>query len=189
MLLPGATQSGFGHDRPLKTSQSVNGPSKVSHVQPHSSQFKERTNSHKKSTIQQLRSKSISSSRGTFPSNSLATMVSLSPVIGCSPPQPLILPPLRVCSLVANKKSTSTRPALPSSFRSTCSCSIKIHTDRIMASPQASTNYKEAFSLFDKRGTGRVQLESLGDLLRACGQNPTLAEIRDLEKSAGGDCT
>lgn len=53
---------------------------------------------------------------------------------------------------------------------------------------QASTNYKEAFSLFDKRGTGKVSLESLGDLLRACGQNPTLAEIADLEKSLGGDC-
>jgi len=35
---------------------------------------------------------------------------------------------------------------------------------------QASTNYKEAFALFDKRG------------------NPTLAEISDLEKSVGGDC-
>ena len=55
-------------------------------------------------------------------------------------------------------------------------------------SQQASTNYKEAFALFDKRGNGRVALESLGDLLRACGQNPTLAEIRDLEKSVGGDC-
>lgn len=53
---------------------------------------------------------------------------------------------------------------------------------------QASTNYKEAFQLFDKRGTGRVTLDSLGDLLRACGQNPTLAEIRDLEKNVGGDC-
>jgi Ca2+-binding EF-hand superfamily protein len=54
---------------------------------------------------------------------------------------------------------------------------------------QASTNYKEAFALFDKRGNQRVQLESLGDLLRACGQNPTLAEIRELEKSvAGSDC-
>ncbi|KAF2433534.1 myosin regulatory light chain cdc4 [Tothia fuscella] len=52
---------------------------------------------------------------------------------------------------------------------------------------QASTNYKEAFSLFDKRGTGRVTIDSLGDLLRACGQNPTLAEIADLEKTAGGD--
>jgi Ca2+-binding EF-hand superfamily protein len=54
--------------------------------------------------------------------------------------------------------------------------------------PQASTNYKEAFALFDKRGNGRVALSSLGDLLRACGQNPTLAEIRELEKSVGGDC-
>jgi Ca2+-binding EF-hand superfamily protein len=53
---------------------------------------------------------------------------------------------------------------------------------------QASTNYKEAFSLFDKRGNGRVPLDSLGDLLRACGQNPTLTEIRDLEKNVGGDC-
>ena len=61
---------------------------------------------------------------------------------------------------------------------------IKI-TDREI---QASTNYKEAFALFDKRGSGRVELASLGDLLRACGQNPTLAEIRDLEKNVGGDC-
>lgn len=53
---------------------------------------------------------------------------------------------------------------------------------------QASTNYKEAFSLFDKRGNGRVQLDNLGDLLRACGQNPTMTEIRDLEKSVGSDC-
>lgn len=55
------------------------------------------------------------------------------------------------------------------------------------SSDQSTTNYKEAFSLFDKRGTGRVALESLGDLLRACGQNPTLAEIKELEKSIGGD--
>lgn len=55
-------------------------------------------------------------------------------------------------------------------------------------SQQSATNYKEAFSLFDKRGNGRVSLDSLGDLLRACGQNPTLSEIRDLEKSVGGDC-
>ena len=53
---------------------------------------------------------------------------------------------------------------------------------------QASTNYKEAFALFDKRGNQRVQLDSLGDLLRACGQNPTLQEIRELEKNVGSDC-
>ncbi len=62
---------------------------------------------------------------------------------------------------------------------------IKTVTDKVS---QASTNYKEAFALFDKRGNGRVALESLGDLLRACGQNPTLAEIRDLEGNVGGDC-
>ncbi|KUI55926.1 Myosin regulatory light chain cdc4 [Cytospora mali] len=53
---------------------------------------------------------------------------------------------------------------------------------------QASTNYKEAFSLFDKRGNGRVTLDNLGDLLRACGQNPTQNEIRELEKTVGGEC-
>ena len=55
-------------------------------------------------------------------------------------------------------------------------------------SAQSATNYKEAFSLFDKRGNGRVSLDALGDLLRACGQNPTLAEIREQEKTVGGDC-
>lgn len=54
-------------------------------------------------------------------------------------------------------------------------------------SAQASTNYREAFQLFDKRGNGRVDRGSLGDLLRACGQNPTLAEIADLERGVGQD--
>jgi Ca2+-binding EF-hand superfamily protein len=53
---------------------------------------------------------------------------------------------------------------------------------------QASTNYKEAFALFDKRGNGRVASDSLGDLLRACGQNPTLKEIGELEKGVGSEC-
>jgi hypothetical protein len=53
---------------------------------------------------------------------------------------------------------------------------------------QASTNYREAFQLFDKRGNGRVDRSALGDLLRACGQNPTLAEIGDLERGVGNDC-
>jgi Ca2+-binding EF-hand superfamily protein len=58
----------------------------------------------------------------------------------------------------------------------------------VAPSSQASTNYKEAFSLFDKRGTGRVPTDTLGDLLRACGQNPTLAEITELEKGVGKEC-
>jgi len=52
---------------------------------------------------------------------------------------------------------------------------------------QASTNYKDAFNLFDKRGNQRVQLDQLGDLLRACGQNPTQLEISELQRSVGSD--
>ena len=44
--------------------------------------------------------------------------------------------------------------------------------------------YKEAFALFDKKGTGAVPRETLGDLLRALGQNPTQAEVADIVASA-----
>ena len=44
--------------------------------------------------------------------------------------------------------------------------------------------YKEAFSLFDKKGTGAVPRELLGDLLRSLGQNPTQAEIIELVMKA-----
>ncbi|KAK9390547.1 hypothetical protein V1515DRAFT_590710 [Lipomyces mesembrius] len=57
-----------------------------------------------------------------------------------------------------------------------------------MSSKSATTKgYQNAFALFDKRGTGKVSLQALGDLVRACGQNPTLAEIEELEESVGGD--
>jgi Ca2+-binding EF-hand superfamily protein len=44
--------------------------------------------------------------------------------------------------------------------------------------------YKEAFALFDKKGTGAVPRETLGDLLRALGQNPTQSEVADIVASA-----
>jgi Ca2+-binding EF-hand superfamily protein len=46
---------------------------------------------------------------------------------------------------------------------------------------------KEAFALFDKKGTGHIARESLGDLLRALGQNPTQAEVAELQRSAPAD--
>jgi len=49
------------------------------------------------------------------------------------------------------------------------------------------TEYKEAFALFDKRGTGAVARETLGDLLRALGQNPTQAEVAEIVASAPRD--
>jgi len=47
--------------------------------------------------------------------------------------------------------------------------------------------YKEAFALFDKRGTGAVPRETLGDLLRALGQNPTQAEVAEIAAAAPKD--
>ncbi|PWN35530.1 putative myosin regulatory light chain cdc4, partial [Meira miltonrushii] len=51
----------------------------------------------------------------------------------------------------------------------------------------ADAEYKEAFALFDKKGTGHIARESLGDLLRALGQNPTQAEVAELAASAPKD--
>ncbi|OMH81045.1 Calmodulin [Zancudomyces culisetae] len=41
-------------------------------------------------------------------------------------------------------------------------------------------DYREAFTLFDRTGEGKVPMSSVGTLLRALGQNPTEAEIRDI---------
>jgi Ca2+-binding EF-hand superfamily protein len=50
-----------------------------------------------------------------------------------------------------------------------------------------SEEYKEAFALFDKRGTGAVPRDTLGDLLRALGQNPTQAEVAEIVNSSPRD--
>ncbi|KAG5337258.1 hypothetical protein C0989_010047 [Termitomyces sp. Mn162] len=56
-----------------------------------------------------------------------------------------------------------------------------------MLTPISMTEYKEAFALFDKRGTGAVPRETLGDLLRALGQNPTQAEVAEIVAGAPRD--
>ncbi|KAL7337550.1 putative myosin regulatory light chain cdc4 [Rhodotorula toruloides] len=53
-----------------------------------------------------------------------------------------------------------------------------------MSAPDAEA--KEAFALFDKRGAGTIPASSLGDILRALGQNPTQKEVADLAQSVGG---
>lgn len=40
--------------------------------------------------------------------------------------------------------------------------------------------------MFDKRGSGTIPAQSLGDILRALGQNPTQKEVADLAQSVGG---
>lgn len=41
------------------------------------------------------------------------------------------------------------------------------------------TEFKEAFSLFDKKGNGSVARDDVGDLCRALGQNPTRQQVHD----------
>ncbi|KAF9178816.1 hypothetical protein BGZ51_001442 [Haplosporangium sp. Z 767] len=44
--------------------------------------------------------------------------------------------------------------------------------------------FREAFNLYDRKGTGNIPTSSLGDLLRAIGQNPTQSEIKELVAEA-----
>jgi len=54
-------------------------------------------------------------------------------------------------------------------------------------SEEQLNEWKEAFSLFDKKGTQTVSSDNLGDLIRALGQNPTQAEVRDIVASLGSE--
>ncbi|KAJ7254197.1 hypothetical protein C8J57DRAFT_1518820 [Mycena rebaudengoi] len=44
--------------------------------------------------------------------------------------------------------------------------------------------YKEAFAFFETPGTASVPCETLGDLLRAVGQNPTQSEVDNIVSAA-----
>ena len=52
------------------------------------------------------------------------------------------------------------------------------------------TEFKEAFSLFDKNGDGTITTKELGTVMRSLGQNPTEAELQDMinEVDADGEC-
>lgn len=55
---------------------------------------------------------------------------------------------------------------------------------RLTHSTPALTDIKEAFALHDKRGNGTIASSSLGDVLRALGQNPTQKQVQDLVNNA-----
>ncbi|CAE6435002.1 unnamed protein product, partial [Rhizoctonia solani] len=50
-----------------------------------------------------------------------------------------------------------------------------------------ATEFKEAFSLFDKDGDGTITTKELGTVMRSLGQNPTEAELQDMINEVDAD--
>lgn len=59
-----------------------------------------------------------------------------------------------------------------------------MHSLTQLDSTTRETDIKEAFALHDKRGNGTIASSSLGDVLRALGQNPTQKQVQDLVNNA-----
>ncbi|KAJ6304360.1 hypothetical protein OIU77_018096 [Salix suchowensis] len=49
------------------------------------------------------------------------------------------------------------------------------------------SEFKEAFSLFDKDGDGCITTKELGTVMRSLGQNPTEAELQDMINEVDAD--
>ncbi|CAJ0828569.1 17994_t:CDS:1, partial [Entrophospora sp. SA101] len=49
------------------------------------------------------------------------------------------------------------------------------------------TEFKEAFSLFDKDSDGTITTKELGTVMRSLGQNPTESELRDMINEIDAD--
>uniref|UniRef100_A0A8I3PSQ4 EF-hand domain-containing protein n=1 Tax=Canis lupus familiaris TaxID=9615 RepID=A0A8I3PSQ4_CANLF len=53
--------------------------------------------------------------------------------------------------------------------------------------PALLSEFKEAFSLFDKDGDGTITTKELGTVMRSLGQNPTEAELQDMINEVDAD--
>ncbi|XP_031561576.1 myosin-2 essential light chain-like [Actinia tenebrosa] len=45
--------------------------------------------------------------------------------------------------------------------------------------------YREAFTLFDRKGDNKIDYDQIGDVLRSLGLNPTAGEVKKIEKDVG----
>ena len=60
-------------------------------------------------------------------------------------------------------------------------------TRNIAHSGFSFSEFKEAFSLFDKDGDGTITTKELGTVMRSLGQNPTEAELQDMINEVDAD--
>ena len=63
-------------------------------------------------------------------------------------------------------------------FKSNQTDSLTAMADQL--SNEQISEFKEAFSLFDKDGDGTITTKELGTVMRSLGQNPTEAELQDM---------
>ena len=72
-----------------------------------------------------------------------------------------------------------------------CFFRLNIQAEKQMEFAEPSENkleeYREAFSLFDKDGDGRITAQELGVVMRSLGQDPTDDELRDMIQEVDDD--
>ncbi|KAH9849329.1 hypothetical protein C2E23DRAFT_839743 [Lenzites betulinus] len=64
---------------------------------------------------------------------------------------------------------------------------LPLHTMADQLSEEQISEFKEAFSLFDKDGDGTITTKELGTVMRSLGQNPTEAELQDMINEVDAD--
>lgn len=73
----------------------------------------------------------------------------------------------------------------------TTSCALLLHmlifANKSNDFPSSHSEFKEAFSLFDKDGDGTITTKELGTVMRSLGQNPTEAELQDMINEVDAD--
>jgi Ca2+-binding EF-hand superfamily protein len=65
---------------------------------------------------------------------------------------------------------------------STLRCPLSFpHGDKQGFSAEQTQEFREAFSLFDKKGDNRIRVGDLGTVLRALGQNPSEEDVKKIQ--------
>ena len=59
--------------------------------------------------------------------------------------------------------------------------------DNVSQQYNSFSEFKEAFSLFDKDGDGTITTKELGTVMRSLGQNPTEGELQDMINEVDAD--
>jgi len=72
------------------------------------------------------------------------------------------------------------RPDRPSTLESLVDARSSIMVNMAAFSEDQISDFQEAFSIFDQKGDGKIQVTQIGEVLRALGQNPTEADVKRL---------